>query len=310
LPVSEPAVPAGRTPRWDHTIDRRLVHRDAIAEVLLTDLLRTGETEFLLGAQWSRSHRVYRPDHNGRHDPMLILESIRQAGLAVSHVGFGVGFDQQSLMREVSFTLDPRTEPRGLLRSTDVAITVGCRDLVVRAGELRGMTLDLSFAADGLPFATGCGTVRWLPAPRYAALRDRGGDRLDWDQLRWSTTLPPRAPSALRDTADVLLAAEPGPGLRRRLVTPLDHPVYFDHALDHAPGMLLMDAAWQAVHDYRGDRARLISAELDFPTFTELGVDTYVLLTPVSEDTTEFVIRQAGRHTASGYVRVGPPPPQ
>jgi len=307
--VSDPAVPAGRTPRWNQTIDRRLVHRDSIAEVLLTDLLRTGEAEFLLAAQWPRSHRVYRPDHNGRHDPMLILESIRQAGLAVSHVGFGVGFDQQSLMREVSFTLDPRTEPRGLLRSTDIAITVSCRDLIVRAGELRGMTLDLSFAADDLPFATGSGSVRWIPAPRYAALRDRGGERRDWDQLRWSSTLPPRVPSALRDTADVLLAAEPGPGLRRRLVTPLDHPVYFDHALDHAPGMLLMDAAWQAVHDYRGDRARLVGCGLDFPTFTELGIDTYVLLTPVSQDTTEFVIRQAGRHTASGYVQVGPPPP-
>ena len=116
LPTSDPAVRGDRTLHWDHTIDRNLVHRNAIAEVLLTDLLQTGENTFLIGAQWSRSHRVYRPNATGRHDPMLILESIRQSGLAVSHQGFGVGFDQQSLMRDVGFTLDPGTEPRGLLQ--------------------------------------------------------------------------------------------------------------------------------------------------------------------------------------------------
>jgi hypothetical protein len=170
------------------------------------------------------------------------------------------------------------------------------------------MTLSLSFAADDLPFATGAGTIRWVSAQSYAALRARTGHRLDWDQLRWSSTIPPRAPSAIRDTADVLLAAEPGPGPRRRLVVPLEHPVYFDHALDHAPGMLLMDAAWQAIVDYRGDRARLVSCALDCPTFTELGVDTDILLTPAPARTTEFAVLQAGQRTAFGYVRVGPPP--
>ena len=171
------------------------MHRDSIAEVLLTDLIRIGETKFLIAAQWPRSHRVYRPDHNGRHDPMLILESVRQIGLAASHLGFGVGFDQQSLMREVGFALDQRTEPRALLRSTNLAITVSCRDVILRAGQLRGMTLDLSFAADDLQFATGCGTVRWISADKYAALRARTGHRLDWDQLRWTTHRP--APGAI-----------------------------------------------------------------------------------------------------------------
>ena len=76
---------------WTRTVDRALVHRDAIAEVLLTDVIQLSETEFVIGAQWPRSHRVYRPDTDGRHDPMLILETVRQTGLALSHVGFGVG---------------------------------------------------------------------------------------------------------------------------------------------------------------------------------------------------------------------------
>jgi len=303
LRTSDPAR-AGRVLQWDRTIDRSLVHRDSIAEVLLTDLIRVDAAEFLVAAQWPRSHRVYRPDPIGRHDPMLVLESIRQAGLAVSHFGFGVGFDQQSLMRDVSFALDQQTEPRALLKSTNIAITVSCRDVITRAGRLRGMTLDLSFAADDLPFASGAGTIRWISAQSYAALRARGGTRLDWDQLRWSTVVPPRTTSAIRAGADGLLTPEPGSGPRRRLVVPLDHPVYFDHALDHAPGMLLIDAAWQAEFERRGGRGRLVGCALDCPTFTELGVDTDIVLTPVSSDTTEFAVHQDGRSTATGYLRI------
>ena len=302
--TSDPALRAGQGLTWDRTIDRTLVHRDSIAEVLLTDLIRLADTEFLVAAQWPRSHRVYRPDPIGRHDPMLILESIRQSGLAVSHFAFGVGFDQQSLMRDVSFVLDQQTEPRALLRATNLAITVSCRDVIIRAGQLRGMTIALSFAADDLRFATGAGTIRWISAQSYAALRARGGIRRDWDQLRWSGAIPPRLPSPIRALPDVLITAESGPGGRRRLVVPLDNPVYFDHPLDHAPGMLLIDAAWQAALDQRADDARLVGCTLDCPAFTELGVDTDILLRPVSSDTTEFSVQQHGRETASGSLRM------
>ena len=81
---------AARSPSLDHTIDRPLVHRNAIAEVLLTDVRQLSAIEFAVAAQWPRSHRVYRPDRDGRHDPMLTLETIRQAGLALSHFGYGV----------------------------------------------------------------------------------------------------------------------------------------------------------------------------------------------------------------------------
>ena len=299
----ERAVRAEKTLHWNHTIDRALVHRDSIAEVLLTDLIRLDELELLVAAQWPRSHRVYRPDRSGRHDPMLILESIRQTGLAVSHFAFGVGFDQQSLMRDVGFVLDQRCEPRALRSATNLAITVSCRNLIMRAGRLRGMTLELSFAADELPFATGCGTVRWMPVQNYTALRARGGVVPDWDELRWSSVLPPRSASAIRAAEDALLRCEPEPGDRRRLVVPLDHPVYFDHPLDHAPGMLIIDAAWQALAEQRGQDARLIGCTLECTTFTELGVDTDIVLRRVSDDTTEFVVQQSGHQTASGSLR-------
>ena len=334
---------AARLLTWTRTIDRTLVHRDAIAEVLLTDLIQVGPVEFLIAAQWPRSHRVYRPDQAGRHDPMLLLETVRQAGLAVSHLGFGVSFDQQSVMNNVGFRLNPAVEPRARQSATNLVIAVTCLDIVRRGNALRSMTVELRFAASGAKFAIGTGRISWLSRQTYTALRSRSGLREAAAQLPASagsagaapigspaadpaatgaarppartrpdapvriTDTGPRtgAGSAYRAAEDSLLdeaVHEPGPA--RRLIIPVDHPVYFDHPLDHAPGMVLIDAAWQATLAMRGDRARLVSCLMQCPTFTELGLETSIMLSPTSADTTSFSVEQAGRQTASGTLRM------
>jgi hypothetical protein len=247
---------------------------------------------------------VYRPDEIGRHDPMLLLETVRQTGLALSHFGFAVTPDQRSVMRDVGFELDPRVEPRALLSATDVAISVECQDVIKRGTALRGMTVRLRFTADDVEFATGIGTIRWVPTATYVALRARSSNRLDWDQLRWSTASPPRPPSPTRAAADALLAPATTDLSLRRLVVPLDHPVYFDHTLDHAPGMLLIDAAWQAVLELRGDGARMVGCSMQCPAFTELGIDTDLRLLSISPGTVGFAVEQHGKVTATGTLEV------
>jgi hypothetical protein len=165
------------------------------------------------------------------------------------------------------------------------------------------MTVRLRFAVDGVEFGTGIGTIRWISAATYAALRARAGDRLDWDQLRWSTATPPRLSTPTRAAPDSLLAPATTGLELRRLVMPLDHPVYFDHTLDHAPGMLLIDAVWQAVLELRGG-GRLVGCTMDCPAFTELGIDTDLRLLPISADTVGFSVEQQGKVTASGTLKV------
>lgn len=293
--------------RWDQTIDRRLVHRNSVAEVLLTDLARLGETDFSIAAQWPRSHRVYRLDRDGRHDPMLLLETVRQAGLAVSHFGFGVGFDQQSMMRDVGFELDPKLEPRAVLAATNVSVALNCTDIIRRGDALRGMTVQLRFFTDDTLFATGSGSIRWVSVHTYSALRARSGPMRDpagGARPTEPAPLPVRRPSPFRAADDALIAAAPGRPDDRQVVVPLDHPVYFDHPLDHAPGMLLIDAAWQAAMQLRGDTARLVECVMECPVFTELGVETHIRLAPAAADTTRFSVVQDGRSTASGMLRV------
>jgi len=309
--MSGTVFPADRALRWNSTIDRTLVHRNSVSEVLLTDIVPVTGTDFLVGAQWPRSHRVYRPDSDGRHDPMLVLETVRQVGLALSHSAFGVGTEQRSMMRDLEFRLDPRVEPRALGAATDVSVGVRCEDVTMRGAALKGMTVVLFLSAAGQPFATGTGTIRWLPSDSYARFRARSGLRDDWRDRFPDAPGPDRTHSApIAAQFPVLSAVEVvAPGSRkavRQLLVPVDHPVYFDHPLDHVPGMVLIDAAWQAVLAMRpGSRARLLGCSMDCPAFTELDatVDLEVEL-PALTGTALFEVRQHGKVTAAGTLRL------
>lgn len=324
--TSGTVFPADRALRWNSTIDRTLVHRNSVSEVLLTDIVPVTGTDFLVGAQWPRSHRVYRPDSDGRHDPMLLLETVRQVGLALSHSAFGVGPEQRSMMRDLEFRLDPRVEPRALGAATDVSVGVRCEDVTMRGAALKGMTVVLFLSAAGQPFATGTGTIRWLPSDSYARFRARSGLRDDWRDRFPEAPGPDRTHSAsiagqptdFRTEADSLIAAQfpvlsavevVAPGSRkavRQLLVPVDHPVYFDHPLDHVPGMVLIDAAWQAVLAMRpGFRARLLGCSMDCPAFTELdaAANLEVELSALT-GTALFEVRQRGKVTAAGTLRL------
>ena len=293
---------------WERTVDRALVHRNAIAEVLLTDIAQLDETSFEVAAQWSRSHRVYRPDPDGRHDPMVLLETVRQTGLALSHYGFGVPYEHKAVMHDVGFRIWPEREPRAVHSATNVAITVECEDVVLRGDQLRSMTVLLAMSADGVQFATGSGTLSWLPERTFYALRTRnGGPTLP-------ASMPAGVPPALtpvasrfRGTADALVVAEGRLRDRRRMLVPLDHPVYFDHPLDHVPGMLLIDAVWQAASSTPPARGlRLVECSMSCPAFTELFGDTWIFLEPNTTGQIGFRVEQDNRTTALGNLRLAP----
>ena len=263
----------GRTElSWERTLDRALVHRDAIAEVLLTDIVQLDETSFEVAAQWSRSHRVYRPDHEGRHDPMLLLETVRQTGLALSHHGFGVPFDYKSVMHDVGFRVWPEAEPRAVQAATNVTIRVECENVVLRGDQLRSMTVVLAMSVDGVHFATGCGSLSWLPERTFAALRARNGGRL------------PRQRGGAGDGHPAGLEVPRG----RRLADRRGGPAASSPASAGAarpPGVLRPSARPRTRHgaDRRGlagghraqagEPLRLVECSMQCPAFTELFDD-------------------------------------
>jgi hypothetical protein len=165
------------------------------------------------------------------------------------------------------------------------------------------MTVVLAMSADGVHFATGSGTLSWLPERTFQALRARNGGP---PPTVATITSEPAAPVATpyRAASDSLLAAgDPLPD-RCRLLIPLSHPVYFDHPLDHVPGMLLLDAAWQAaVTLHPSGPIRLVECWMTCPAFTELFGEAWVFLHPVATDRIDFRIEQETRTTATGTMR-------
>ena len=71
---------------YSSSIPRAHVHRAAICEVFLTDIICESYPQFRLGVQLPRVHSYY-SDHNvvvRQYDPLLLLETFRQASAQVA----------------------------------------------------------------------------------------------------------------------------------------------------------------------------------------------------------------------------------
>jgi 2-oxo-3-(phosphooxy)propyl 3-oxoalkanoate synthase len=240
-------TPESAVPRFDQTIDRRLVHRAAVAEVLVTDVMRTGEAVFRLGIQWPRAHTFYGADRAGRHDPMLVAECIRQAGLLLAHLGYGIPPTYQFVFRDLDFRVVDDSSMLIGAAPTDLDTAVTCTEVRQRGEVLRSMRVNLELRGDGGVVAEGSGAVTCVEPSRYPALRWRRG--APQGSVPIATPPPSVAPAAVgrTDERDVVLGVtgDEDAGWWSLRVLP-EHPVLFDHPLDHIPGMLQLEAFRQA----------------------------------------------------------------
>ncbi|MFC4589474.1 ScbA/BarX family gamma-butyrolactone biosynthesis protein [Sphaerisporangium corydalis] len=225
---------------FEQPVSRHLVHRAAVSEVMITGWRPFDEKTTILAAQWPRTHSFHRPV-GGRHDPLLIAETIRQAGLVVSHAELGCPLDHQFLLWELSYEAD----------LGDLTIGTGPTNLVLRftrsqvrhrGRNLAGLRAHVDLYRDGRLVGMGEGAFDCVSRAAYDRLRAAarpGGP---------PAPLPePVAPALVgRDRPeDVVL----GPaGLDDAWLLRVDpaHPVLFDHTVDHVPGMALMEAMRQA----------------------------------------------------------------
>ncbi|WP_306327705.1 AfsA-related hotdog domain-containing protein [Streptomyces venezuelae] len=96
---------------FDRTISRRLVHRASVTEVFLTDAVVAGADRFLIGAQLPRNHALYRPEETGQCDFMLLVETVRQAGIYLSHRHYDVPLGHHFIFKALSLHI---TDPAAL----------------------------------------------------------------------------------------------------------------------------------------------------------------------------------------------------
>ncbi|MFI6360114.1 ScbA/BarX family gamma-butyrolactone biosynthesis protein [Streptomyces sp. NPDC050743] len=279
------------------TVPREYVHRAAVSEVLLTGWevdasVGSGEQDgFVVRAQWPRSHSLFAPE-GGYQNPMLLIESVRQVGSLLAHAEFGVPFGHQFLMSDMSLTAAPDlfvadTAP------TEIEVRTVCSDLLLRRGALQGMRYDVTVVRDGRALASAGAAFRCMHPDVYRRVRGE----------RPSTTVH-AAPPAIEparvghtDPRHVVLAAPlPGAGNRWELRVDTAHPTYFDHPVDHVPGMVLLEAARQAAVASTGlSDALLLGLESDFTRYAEFDAPAWIEAHPETPGATgEVRVRVRG----------------
>ena len=305
-------------------VAREFVHRLAPSQVLLTDVRATGLDEYRAAAQWPRAHPTFDRAGNGRHDPLMVAETLRQLGIYLPLRFYGVAADSRLLIEELRFSLNPDAEPHAGYAGTEITCTVHAERLgsgghahgehgsesparathaahrdADGAGRLRNLGLRIRLSAEGREFARADGVARMLSSAAYRAVRGRAqGESAPEDANPRLTAVDPARVGATWPQ-DVLVAVD-GRGAVR--IAPADpyHPFFYDHPSDHITGMILIGAVQQtAALQANEPRLRLRSCTLRALRFTEPGPPATVEIGPAGR----FEIRQRGTVTATGEAR-------
>ncbi|MFI6578242.1 ScbA/BarX family gamma-butyrolactone biosynthesis protein [Nocardiopsis sp. NPDC050513] len=277
-----------REMRYDATVPRWLVHRNAVAEVFATDSQRLEGDVFEVAAQLPRGHVML---EDQTYDLPVVLEACRQTGVLISHRHLDVPMDQAFIMQRMVLAVhDPvllrqGPEPARMLVRVDADLHRS------RSGRILGYDFQGEMLVNGGSLGTVGGALFFLRRKDYEVMRANGRAALDIDRSAQPRPAP-CSPAVVgrRDPRNVVVS---DPVQRREggwsaiVVADRDHPHLFDHPLDHLPGNLLMEAARQltAVSAARGgglDPATLVPVAVaaDFSQFCENDLTTVVEADP------------------------------
>lgn len=254
------ALPA---PAVVRPLDVHKTRRDAL---LLHSWTRSAEHRFAVRARWSSDHPFYPAARTP--DPMTVLETLRQAVILVAHVGYDVPRSAAFVMGAISTEIAPGA---GFTPRRSVMVEVSCGDVVLRGGGLRSLRATVVFRVGGRVIARGTGDLVALRAETYRRIRS---GRPAIAHASGLTRLAAPLVGCATD-GDVVLSRL-GPD-SWRLALDTAHPYLFDHANDHVPGMVLLEAARQA-HAVAHPARSVRSVEAVFHRYAEFEPDVELRL--------------------------------
>ncbi|WP_405590764.1 ScbA/BarX family gamma-butyrolactone biosynthesis protein [Streptomyces sp. NBC_01092] len=269
-PLAEtPEAPDGLTA----TVPRQLVHRASVAETFLTGMNRVAPDRFTVFAEWPRAHQLHVSPDRSAYEPLLVAETVRQAGTLLAHTAYDVPLGHQFVLRELRISTRPERLAVGTTPAEPV-LHLTVTDVDHRGARTAGFRYEADVRLDGERVATAHVAASWTSAAVYRRLRG-GRSAASVSPL----PPPPGLPPAVVDRAlptDVVLAPGGQPD-RWRLRVDTGHAVFFDHPLDHVPGMLLLEATRQAVRARTAsDRRTPVSFSALFHRYTELDLPAWI----------------------------------
>ncbi|MFL6127169.1 ScbA/BarX family gamma-butyrolactone biosynthesis protein [Actinophytocola sp.] len=217
------------------------VHRTHDRDVFVTSVRVVGPSHFEARAELPAAHSFYGPVGD-RHDPLLVLETVREAIFAVGHGSYDIPRDTSFIARGKEFEF----YPAGLRADGDpveLVIDITATDIKRRRGVMSAARFTAICFRDGEPVGTAAYDASFAPAPVYRRLRGEYKEA----KPALAVDVPPVHPSRVgrTDEVDVLLAETDEAWYLR--VDP-SHPVIFDHVIDHVPGNAAVEAGRQAAY--------------------------------------------------------------
>lgn len=290
---TDPTTTLDESLTYEATVPRELVHKASVHEVLLTDARQVDEDTYVCAGELPRTHSFYSDGfyNDGvsvRYDAMLPMELKRQGGVLIAHRWHEVPQGYRFVFMGIDLDIQ---HPEALAVGAEparVAMTMRVIDRQHRGDTLTGYSLATEFTVDGLDAASATGTVIFMPRPAYEAMRrkQREAHGLDPEPpVRSADRRFPVAPELLGrvNENNVVLSSlcrlEGADRYEAGIVVDDRHPCFFDHRLDHVPGMLLLEAHRQIAVAAAADRlgvapSRLVVAgtAAKFESFAELDL--------------------------------------
>lgn len=284
-----------------------LVHRVDETDVFVTDLRVTGYDMFEVSGRLPGSHSFYGPRRHGLHDPLAVLETIREAILVVGHVAYDIPREFKFITHDKQFEFDLEALVATDDQPVDLTIALTSLDIKRRGRRVASMRTHVECFRDGK--LVGTASYRWscVSAAAYKKLR---GEYATAEPAA-PADLVPVAPELVgrTDEVDVTLAERSdGPGYEMR-VDP-KHPVIYDHVMDHVPGNAIAEVARQVAMLVTGDPDALtVGGDFLFSHYIEFDtpclVNAEVIGSTIGGTTgVRFVIEQNDRHAVDGILEL------
>lgn len=285
----------------------RLVRRTHQSDVFVTNLRVTGVDTFEVSAQLPVTHSFYGPVRPGLHDPLLLLEAIRESILLVGHFAYDIPREYKWITHTKRFDFDPA----GLLTNgdypADVTIKLSHHDIKRRGRRPAAMRTEVECYRAGIRIGTAMYDWSVVSGPAYKKLRGQYVDAQPSAPAGVTLVWPDRV--GRENEIDVLLAEWPeGPGWQVR-VDP-DHPVIYDHSVDHVPGNAVAEIVRQAAQLATGRPDALpVGADFRFDHYLEFDTPCVVSTELVGETSggrtgVRFVVEQNGHRSVEGVFEV------
>jgi 2-oxo-3-(phosphooxy)propyl 3-oxoalkanoate synthase len=222
-------------------VSLEMCHRARADDAFTTGWTQLAQDRFLVRANWPGAHTFFSPVHGNLHDPLLVVETMRQSAMAIVHAAYGVPLEHRFLLTDLTYSCVPeQLAVRETGEEVDLLLTAS--ELRIGGGQLTRLRMHWEVQREGVTVAVGTGHARLIDPQVYRRLR---GERIQ--PIDHMPETVPADPALVRRShvRDVLVS----PTARRdvwQVRVDTGHPVLFQRPNDHVPGMLLLEAARQA----------------------------------------------------------------